>query len=77
MHSTYTNEVTDCLKTAGISNFHLITSLKQRKSACFASMLKILGFHNNGMENGSQVVLKRRINMIRVVTLLDLQSKQR
>ena len=40
-------------------------------------MLKILGFHNNGMENGSQVVLKRRINMIRVVTLLNLQSKQR
>ena len=35
-------------------------------------MLKILGF-----PNGSQAVLKRRINMIRVVTLLDLQSKQK
>ena len=35
-------------------------------------MLKILGF-----PNGSQVALKRRINMIRVVTLLDLQSKQK
>ena len=35
-------------------------------------MLKILGF-----PNGSQAVLKRRINMIRVVTLLDLQNKQK
>ena len=36
---------------------------------CSASTLRILGFRNNWMGNRSQVVLKRSINMIRVVTL--------